>query len=295
MFLENYNLSMHTTYRIGGQAAYFSICHSNEELQRIVSWCRDKALPWFILGNGSNILISDDGFPGVVIKLSGAFKMISFDSDVVRAGAGVLLPTMSRNFLARGWGGFEFMCGIPGTIGGAVRVNAGTKKGEIQDSFLSATILSHDGKVRTFSKEEMQFSFRHSRFATTRDIILSANFSRPYVSDKNTIQEKIKKIIADRRQKQPTIRRNCGSVFKSPPEGKPAGWYIDQAGFKGMRIGDAMVSHEHANWIVNLGNAKSEHVKCLINKIQNEVLGCFGVQLEREVIYVPEDILERLK
>jgi UDP-N-acetylmuramate dehydrogenase len=138
----------------------------------------------------------------------------------------------------------------------------------------------------------MDFSHRHSMLAKTRDIVLSVRLKLPYLGKPENIKEKIKKIIAGRRAKQPKIKRNCGSVFKKPPGGKPAGWYIDQARLKGLRIGDAMVAQEHANWILNLGNAKAAQVKALISKIQDEVMKKFDVSLEREVIYVPEDILE---
>ena len=293
-------LSDLTTFKIGGPAKYFSICASIEDLLEAVTWCKDNGQPWFILGNGSNILVSDDGFPGMVIRLGGDFKNVVFDDNIVGAGAGVLLPALSRHFLAKVWGGFEFMCGIPGTVGGAVRINAGTKHGEMKDNLISVTILSPTGEIKTFSKDEMEFDYRHSRLADTRDIIISATFSKPYDLEKASIEKKIKIwfgfcyigwFIKSRRDKQPKNHRNCGSVFKNPPGDKSAGWYIDQAGLKGTIISGAMVAHEHANWIVNLGHAKAEHVKTLTSKIQDEVFRKFGVSLEREVIYIPEDIL----
>jgi UDP-N-acetylmuramate dehydrogenase len=209
----------------------------------------------------------------------------------VEAGGGAPMPALSSHCLSKGWGGFEFMCGIPGTMGGGVRMNAGTRDGEIKDHFISATVLSTDRNVRVVGKDEMSFSHRHSMLANTRDIVLSVRLKLPYLDKPENVKEKIKKIIASRRSKQPKIKRNCGSVFKKPPGGKSAGWFIDQAGLKGLRIGDTMVAHEHANWILNLGNAKAEQVKELISKIQDEVMKKFGVSLEREVIYVPEDIL----
>ncbi len=288
---NNYCFATHTTYKIGGSATYYSVCTTSDELQDYMRWCKQHDLPSFILGNGSNILVSDDGFPGLVIKLGGDFKKVVFDQDSVQLGAGVLLPAFSRHCLARGWGGFEFMCGIPGTIGGAVRINAGTKQGEIKDQIISAMVLTPASEIKTLTRDEMGFSYRHSKLAETRDIVLSATFARPYDEDKAVIQEKIKEIIASRRQKQPRIKRNCGSVFKSPPGGKPAGWYIDQAGLKGYRVGNAMIAHEHANWIVNLSNAKAVDVKVIISHVQETVFKKFGIMLEREVIYVPEDIL----
>lgn len=281
-----------TTYKIGGCAKHMINCNSPKELQScLYSLVKEKNLPWFILGNGSNILVSDEGFPGVVIKLGGEFKKVVFDEDTVNAGGGVLLPTLSRHCLSRGWGGFEFMCGIPGTIGGAIRMNAGTRQGEIKDNFVSATVLTPGGEMKVLSKKDMNFSHRHSKLAGSRDIVLSATFAKPYASDKVDIQKKIKEIIAARRQKQPRNKKNCGSVFKRPSGGKPAGWYIDQAGLKGYQVGDAMVAHEHANWIVNTGNASARDVRDIIAHVQEKVFLKFGIMLVREVIFVPEDIL----
>ena len=285
-------IQKYTTYKIAGYAKHMIKCDSINELQScFLSQVKIKNLPWFLIGNGSNILVSDEGFPGVVIKLGGDFKKVVFDDDTVRAGGGVLLPALNRHCLSRGWGGFEFMCGIPGTIGGAVRMNAGTKQGEIKDHFVSATVLTPGGEIKQLLKKDLAFSHRHSMLVGSRDIVLSAMFAKPYISNKADIQKKIKEIIAARRQKQPRNKKNCGSVFKSPPGGKPAGWYIDQAGLKGFQVGDAMIAHEHANWIVNLGNATAKDVKAVISHIQNIVFQKFGIMLEREVIYVPEDIL----
>lgn len=291
MYQKNFGLSNYTTYKIGGSASYFIICNTLEEIQNVFSWCKERRLPWFIIGNGSNILVSDDGFPGMVIKLGRDFKNVSFGEGCVETGGALLLPAFSRHLLARGWGGFEFMCGVPGTIGGAVRMNAGTGKGEIQDHFISATVLAPDGEIRTISKAEMCFSHRTSLLAGIRDVVLSAKFKLNRPEKPEHIKEKIKRIIADRRERQPGIKRNCGSVFKNPPGGKPAGWYIEHAGLKGVRVGDAMVAHEHANWIINPGNATARHIKDLIARIQDEVFQKFGVFLERELIYVPEDIV----
>jgi UDP-N-acetylmuramate dehydrogenase len=279
-----------TTFKIGGVARFYSICNSIGEIQQCISWCSQKKLPWIIIGNGSNILVDDEGIPGLVLRLGEKFKSIVFLENEIEVGAGILLPTMSSRLMVKGWGGFEFMCGIPGTVGGAVRMNAGTKQNEIKDYFISATILSADGKLRTVYKDDMRFSNRTSMFAKSKDIILSVKFKLAYPEKPAHIKERIKKNIAWRRERQPRNKRNCGSVFKRPIGCEPAGWYIDQSGLKGLRVGDAMISHEHANWIVNIGNAKAEHVKELICMTQEKVLHNFGIALEREVVFVPEDI-----
>jgi UDP-N-acetylmuramate dehydrogenase len=288
---EKMLLATHTTFKIGGPARYVSVCNTTDELNAALSWCQQNGVPWFILGNGSNILVADEGFPGQVIKLGQGFKEITFYEDFAEVGGGVLLPALSRQMLAIGWGGFEFMCDIPGTIGGGVRMNAGTKQGEIKDYFVSAAVLTPSGDIKELSKLDLGFGHRCSRLSESRDIVLSATFAKPFASDKETIKKKIKEIIADRRRKQPRNKKNCGSVFNRPAGGKPAGWYIDKAGFKGYQIGDAMVAYEHANWIVNLGNATANDVKTIIRHIQETVFKKFGIALEREVIYVPEDIL----
>lgn len=290
-YSKDIKLSGLTTFRIGGVARYYCLCPSLAEVKEALSWCKKNDLPWFILGNGSNLLVADTGFPGLVIRLTDEFNRVVFTEGFVEAGAAVLLPALSRHFLVQGWGGFEFMCGIPGTIGGAVRMNAGTKQGEIKDHFLAAEILTPAGVVATKQREDMDFGPRRSYLHKSRDVVLAVRFSRPQPAERVHILAKIKQIIAERRRQQPKNRHNCGSVFKNPPSGRPAGWYIDQAGLKGLRLGDAMVAQEHANWIVNLGKAKAWQVKGLIEKIQEKVWQRFGVQLEREVLYVPEDIL----
>ena len=287
---ENIPLSSKTNYRIGGPARYFLECNSIKDLQNALCLCARKDLPWFILGNGSNILVADEGFPGLVLKLGREFMTVMFTHDSVEVGGGVLMPALSSHCMSKGWGGFEFMCGIPGTMGGGLRTNAGTRDGEIKDHLISATVLTSDGILKVVGKDEMNFSHRNSMLAKTRDIVLSVQLKFKYAEKPENIKKKIKQIIADRRVKQPKIKRNCGSIFKNPQGGKPAGWYIDQAGLKGLRIGDAMVAHEHANWILNMGNARADQVKAVISKIQDEVIEKFDVSLEREVAYVPEDV-----
>lgn len=279
-----------TTFKIGGPVKYFKECETHDDLLSTIAWSLETSIPYLIIGNGSNILISDSGFEGLIIKLCGDFKKVAFFKDTVEAGAGIMLPALSRKFIQNSWGGFEFMCGIPGTVGGAVRINAGTKQGEIKDQFLYANILGHQGKTKIITKVEMNFSHRYSVLSKTNDIVLSAVFKKKYTSDKQTIIRNIKKIIIDRRQSQPSLKKNCGSVFKNPPNGKPAWWYIENAGLKGTRIGGAMVAYEHANWIVNLGDAKAVNVKSLIQFIQSVVFSEFGITLERELIFIPEDL-----
>jgi UDP-N-acetylmuramate dehydrogenase len=282
-----------TTYRIGGPAKFFFIADDIHELIDSLAWAKEENVRWFCLGMGSNVLIDDQGFPGLVIRLGDGFKRIEINEseDYFTVGGGCPLPKLGITLMKKGIAGFEYMCVIPGTVGAAVRINAGTKEGEIKDRFLSADILMLDLRVINLTKEDMRFSYRHSDLIGNRGLVLSARFQIRDRESPEGIEKRIKEMIARRKSKQPKNPRNCGSAFKNPNGGEPTGWYIEQAGLKGMRIGDAQIANEHANWILNLGNATATDVKELIKYIQEKVFRKFGIELKREVIYVPEDIL----
>ena len=291
---RNFSLKSLTTYNIGGSAKYFFIADDFDELLNALQWAKNNGLPCFLLGRGSNIIISDEGFPGLVIKLGTGFKNILIDEQkkIVTAGGGVSLPILGVVLINNGLSGFEYMCGIPGTVGGAVRINAGTtKEGEIKDNFISVKVLMPNFEIATLTKIDMRFSYRYSYLVDNGGIMLTASFRLEEKKEPAILKKKVREIILRRKQKQPKNRKNCGSVFKRPQEGNTAGYYIEKTGLKGMQIGGARVAVEHANWIVNLGNAKAKDVKELISLIQNEVWNKFGVMLEREIIYVPEDII----
>jgi len=279
-----------TTYRIGGLARYFASPINLAELIEAPKWCNANRLPWFLIGHGSNILVSDEVFPGLVIKLVGDFNSIEFDDGrrIMTVGAAAMLPKLANECAKRGISGFEGLCDIPGTVGAAVRINAGTKAGEVKDLFMSADILDDQGSVRTLRYDEMNFGHRTSVLMQKRWLVLRARFSYGTVKESAEIFDVMEGHRAARRHKQPLNPRNCGSVFKSAE--RPAGWYIEQCGLKGHRIGGAMIANEHANWIVNVGDARAHDVKALIDLAQAEVYKRFSIQLEREVEYVPEDI-----
>lgn len=290
-YISSLQLSSRCTYNIGGPAQYFVELHSREELRNALVWAQERNLPWFVLGGGSNLLVSDDGFPGLVIKLGGDFRSITFDDTLceVTVGAGYPLPKFALECANRGISGFECLADIPGTVGGAIRINAGTKSGEVKDYFKRAEVMTEGGEVLTLQKGGMCFAYRTSQLMQNRGIVLNATFScGPQISS-NVIKERISQLRTERRAKQPKNPRNCGSVFKAAE--KAAGWYIEQCGLKGHCIGGAMIANEHANWIINTGNAKASDVKALIELTQSKVYSKFGIQLEREVEYVPEDIL----
>jgi UDP-N-acetylmuramate dehydrogenase len=294
----NYSLKNLTTIRIGGQALYYATPSTVFELKEILYFSIDQNLILYILGNGSNVLISDEDFKGIVIKLCGTFTEIVFREDVntVTCGSGALLMKLGNQIADRGYAGCSFMGVIPGTVGGAVRMNAGTlEEGEIKDHFFNAKVLDPlTGELETYSLEDMRFEYRKCALSQSRKILLQATFRLPMIREnfQGEAREIINSILAARRLKHPKIPFNFGSTFKRPPCVKPPGWYLEQVGMKGMKSGGAMVAEEHANWILNMGNATSKDVKILISECQKRVFEEFGISLEREVIYLPEDMTD---
>ncbi len=294
---KDYPLVSTNRIKTGGLALYFAAPEDIPQLQKTLGFCQDNHIPFYILGNGSNVLISDDIFHGVVIKLEGNFKSVSLDhySQTVIAGAGASLMKMGSDLAELGYTGFSYMGVIPGTVGGAVRMNAGIKKGqEIKNSFLTALVLDPDtGIIAEYKKQEMAFAYRESMLKKSKKIILQATFKLPCRKEtqKHAALDTLKELLELRRNKHPKNPCTFGSTFKNPKNRMhPAGWYLEKVGMKGMQAGGAIIAEEHANWILNTGNAKTGDVKKLIETGQKRVSEKFGVQLEREVIYLPEDI-----
>lgn len=284
-----------TTFRIGGPASYFLIADTEEELAEAVNWAASKDLPFFLLGAGSNILVADEGFPGLVVKLGNEFAKIEFDeaSCTVTAGAGLALPRLGNTLVDQGWEGFEFMCCIPGSVGGAVVMNAGTKHGEIKDVLTSVRVMKTNGEIHARNSINLAFAHRTSCFKYCRDIILSASFALKGKRDPALLRERVRRFIDERAAKQPKNPRNCGSIFKITRDGQQAWQYIEKAGFRSVAEGGALVAPEHANWIVNNDSASAQNIKQLIRRIQVEVQLKFGISLEREVIFVPDDLVQQ--
>jgi UDP-N-acetylmuramate dehydrogenase len=266
-----------------------------DDLRKVVYFSQDQKVPFYVLGAGSNVLISDEDFKGVVVKLSDSLKAITFDQYTVTCGAGTSLIKLGFELARRGYSGYEYMAVIPGTVGGAVRMNAGTTKcGEIKDHFVSALILDPEtNEIIRYTNDDMNFSYRNSALLYSKRIIIQAVFRLPSVKENQRRQviKRIKELKISRQAKQPKNPKNFGSTFKRPKANHAAaGWYLEKVGMKGMRQGDAMVSNEHANWIVNLGRATTGDVRKLIGLGQKRVFETFGIRLEREVIYLPEDM-----
>lgn len=291
--IQNFSLKEINTYHIGGTTKYFYIAENIYDLLEVLEWVRREGIYWFCIGKGSNLLISDTGFPGIVIKLGNGFShiKISENTALVSTGGGCPLIKLGMTLINQGWAGFEYMCVIPGTVGAAVRINAGTQEGEIKDKLLSAEVLMPNLEIVNCTVDFFEFSYRYSKIVENQGIVINANFMIEDKEKPENIKKRVQEIALRRKLRQPQNPRNCGSVFKNPTGGKSAGWYIEQTGLKGMRIGDAQIANEHANWIVNLGNATSTDVKNLIHHVQEKVFKKFNIELQREVMYVPEDII----
>ena len=281
---ENVKLAQFTTWKIGGAARYFANANS-ENLAQIVNFALAKNLKYLILGCGSNVLIPSEGLDCLVIRYSSAKAQFSFSKNLLCAGGNMTLAMLVRLAASEGFSDLNFLAGIPGTVGGAIFMNAGIggeRKREISDCLRSATLIDKFGKLREVSKDYFEFSYRHSALCDTREIVLSAKFDLSEKAEPKAALAEVRAIVKARRLKEPENRKNCGSVFKACG-GVPAGILIDKAGLKGLRVGGAMVSLKHANWIENLGGAKSGDVLQLIEKIKRAVLEKFGARLEEEV------------
>ena len=294
---EHYPLCAYTASGIGGRARYCATAASMLDLRQAASFARERQLPVYVLGRGSNVLIDDDGVQAVVVVLSGAFKELSFQqgSGTVTVGAGVPLIKLGAALARLGYAGCAYMGVIPGSVGGAVRMNAGTGQGqEIACHLMRARVFDPSCMEESWLEQgQLQFSYRASILSRMPRIVLEAVFRLPVQREAVPGQAlaDIKALFARRRAVQPHSRHTFGSTFKNPAGAEhAAGWYLEHAGMKGMRCGGAMVPHEHANWIINTGGARSDEVKELIERGRSRVLEKFGIALEREVVYMPQDM-----
>jgi len=275
----NEMLSNHTTFKIGGSANFFFEPKTIEELRKAITFAKKNKLKLLILGAGSNLLISDKGFSGCVIKPS--MQKILIDEREVEVEAGVPLAKLINVLAEKGLCGLEFLAGIPGSLGGAILMNAGAKENEIGNIVDKVWTLDLSGREKVFTKKASKFGYRGSIFQKGGYVITKATFILNK-KEPEKIKAKIKKILDDRLTRQPYDLPSAGSVFKNPL-GDFAGRLIESAGFKGKRVGDAMVSPKHCNFIVNMGHAKYNEVFMLINAIKYEVKKRFGVALELEI------------
>ncbi len=280
-------MKKHTSFKVGGPADVLVIAKSEEEIINAIKICKDNNLPCFVMGNGSNLLVTDKGIRGVVIKINEGFDKVEVVEDTIRAQAGALLTVVSKVALRSSLAGMEFASGIPGTIGGAITMNAGAYGGEMKDIVRSVRVLSSGGQILDLNNDQMDFRYRNSIVKSDDLIVLSVDFKLAY-----GVFEEIETIINDltyqRTSKQPLELPSGGSTFKRP-EGYFAGKLIDDSGLRGLRHGDAQVSEKHCGFVVNRGNASYKEVMELIEMIQKTVRDNYGVQLEMEIKQVGEN------
>lgn len=279
--LENEPMSDHTSFKTGGNADLFIKADCAENIIKAVKILENEKIPYFIMGNGSNLLVSDKGIEGAVIEIGSLMNNITVNGDKIYAEAGALLSSLSAAAADNSLTGLEFASGIPGSVGGAVFMNAGAYDGEIKDIIVSARAITCEGNIITLSKDELDLSYRHSVIEEKGLIVIGAEFKLMH-----GCQDEIRKKMADfasrRRDKQPLNYPSAGSTFKRP-EGYFAGKLIEDSGLKGKMIGGAQVSEKHAGFIINTGDAKSSDISALIDYCIETVYNKFGVVIKPEV------------
>ena len=308
--LENEPMCKHTSFKVGGSAHYYVKAECINDIQGAIALAREKGLPYFILGNGTNLLVSDKGFDGVVITLAGEFSEIQdLGNGAFKVGAATPLGRFARNAMKLGFAGIHKLAGIPGTLGGAIYMNAGAYGQEIGTCCTAVTVLESDGNIREISNADCAFGYRQSIFSLRHceagsrsnpsETILSATFQQPAASAEGKtvadLEAELAECMAKRKASQPLNMPNAGSTFKrlevgatDTPSQIAPGYYIEQAGLKGYRIGGAEVSTVHANFVVNAGGATANDIKQLSEYVQQKVAEKFGIQLHREIILLGE-------
>lgn len=280
-------LARHTSFKIGGPADALAIPGSQEDLVALLNYCHRQGLPVVIIGNGTNLLVRDKGIRAVVIKIASAMSTVCLFDQGIEAESGISLAALAQTALEAGLGGLEFAAGIPGSLGGAVVMNAGAYGGEMKDVVERVWAVSYQGEEAEFTAEDMDFGYRRSRLQGQQMIITKVRL-RLVSRDSGDIRSQIAELAARRRASQPLNLPSAGSVFKRPP-GLYVGPMIQEAGLQGKRIGGAEVSTKHAGFIVNVGGATAADVLALIGLIQETVERKFGVKLEPEVRIIGEE------
>lgn len=277
-------MSRHTTFRIGGEAACFIRISSEEQLRKLIPYFENVGVEYFVLGKGSNLLVGDKGYPGVILQISDACQQIEAEGNRLQVQAGAALSKVAFFAMERGLEGLEFAAGIPGTVGGGVVMNAGAYGGEMKQVVESVRVLSSEGEILTLDNDTMEFGYRTSIIRNRNFTVLSVTF-RLREGNREEIRARIEDFQKRRMEKQPLNYPSAGSTFKRP-EGYFAGKLIMDAGLRGFQIGDARVSDKHCGFVVNVGKATARDVTDVIEEVQEKVREHFGVSLEREVIYL---------
>lgn len=278
-------MSSHITFRVGGKADYY-VRPSAEQLPAVISLCKECQIPWMIMGNGSNLLVGDKGIRGVVIEMGKNADEVVINGTIVTAEAGAMLAAVARKAAKAGLTGMEFASGIPGTVGGAVVMNAGAYGGEMKDVIRMVTVLTKTGEQKVLSVEELQLSYRHSCIPEEEYIVLKAEMEL-VEGEAEQIEARMSELREQRTQKQPLEYPSAGSTFKRP-EGYFAGKLIQDAGLRGFQIGGAQVSEKHCGFVINKDHATASDISSLIKEVQDKVKQKYGVKMETEVKYIGE-------
>jgi len=280
------SMRRHTSWRIGGPADIMVLPSDIEDINQCLLFSRKYGIPLTVIGNGSNTLVKDKGVRGIVLKISKGFDKIEVNGTTITAEAGALVPLLAKRAAAEGLGGLEFAVGIPASVGGAILMNAGAHGKCMADVVSQVQVLTPDGNITSLSNGGIGFAYRKSNIKADGLIVLRVGFSLS-PGEPAEISAANDRNLAKRRRSQPLEFPNAGSVFANPPD-QWAGWLIEQIGGKGMRVGDAMVSEKHANFIVNLGNATAVDILSLISRIKQMVMKQFNIELKLEVQVIGE-------
>ena len=278
--LMNESLKKHTTYGIGGPADLMIFPKSKQDLIKVIEIINENKIQLTILGSGSNVLVSDNGIRGAVISLKNSLKQIEVDNNILYAECGTMLGKIVKHAVKNNLIGLENLNGVPGTLGGALIMNAGAWGGEISENLIHVEIMNSKNEIQKIQKKDLNFSYRQSSF-NKDDILLSAKFNLKK-ADKDIIKENFIEAQSGRKKSQPLNKRSAGSLFKNP-KNNSAGKLLDEAGLKGFSIGDAKISEKHANFFINDGDASSRDMLMLIKKAHKEVKDKFNVNLSLEV------------
>jgi UDP-N-acetylmuramate dehydrogenase len=287
----DYPLAPLTTWKIGGPAEFLAVPQDLEDVMVLHQEAARRGCPLFFLGRGSNVLIADAGLPGITLHLAKSFQQLERQGNTLRVGAGVGLPRLAKSMAAWGQGEFEFLAGIPGTVGAAVRLNAGAHGRDLGRILRRVWVLAPDMELRELTAAAIVPGYRTSRLLQHPHwLVLEVEFLLQEEDSPQEIHRRMGELLKERRARQPSHPRTCGSVFKNPPGGLPAGRLIEEAGWKGRSLGGAQVSQKHANFIINRGGATAAQMVALMSAIEASVWQRCGIRLEREVVFLPEDI-----
>jgi UDP-N-acetylmuramate dehydrogenase len=280
-------MSLHTSFHIGGPADVLVVPANREDLRKVLCIAQEEKVPLTVIGNGSNLLVRDKGIRGIVLKLGNALKNWEQDGNIFIFDSGVSLAQCCRIIGDAGYTGMEFAVGIPGSLGGAVYMNAGAYDGEMKDAVVSVEVMTRSGEIKTLGREELQFAYRHSALQASDVIVLEVKL-HVRAGDKAAIQAKMDDFSQRRVSKQPLDMPSAGSTFKRP-EGRFVGQMVEESGLKGFRIGGAEVSVKHAGFIVNADHATAKDVLQLIEHIEKIILENYNVSLVPEVLVLGEE------